>query len=404
MNHTTKTLASMALGCFVASSGVQAASIQSLTFQEISMMSGGIGTSANDVAVVGEIAYGAGWFNGTTPQGVSVLGYDQHFYSAGSTDGAMIMGTQQGNNAFAVATLPGYNFNTLSSAPSGTINNGALSLDLSGLTIEAQGQSVNVAANNSSLNTSVSKISASRYFYTADWTHTSNNDVTFLSTGNVNTFANGYTWQMHMEGIAKVDVAYTPGIRTIVGMSIEEIGGRSGGFSNSALNVGGGNAYIGIQAGTPHSFVSAGSNDGQILMGSVQGAGDFTPGGLLLNSLALPNTRYGAPTGTVTDGTILDIDLSGWGLDWGSDQFTLPPDAGSLSMAVEEIDGTHYFYTLDWTHVITSEENSQYSNMNTFWHLEGILVTAVPEANTYAMMLAGLGLVGFMANRRRKQL
>lgn len=384
------------------SGGVFAASVQSLTFQEISTMSGGIGTSADDVVVVGGIAYGAGWFNGATPQGVTVLSNNQHFYSAGSIDGAMFMGSQQGNNAFAVATLPGYNFNTLSSAPSGSINNGTLSLNLSGLTIEAQGQSVNMAANNSSLNTSVSKISASRYFYTADWTHTSNNDVTFLSTGNINTFANGYTWQMHMEGIAKVDAAYTPGIRTIVGMSIEEIGGRSGGFSNSALNAGGGNAYIGIQAGAPHSFVSAGSIDGQILMGTAQGAGDFTPGGLLLNSLALPNTRYGAPTGTVTDGTILDIDLSGWGLDWGSDQFTLPPDAGTLSMAIEDIDGTHYFYTLDWTHKITSDENSQYANTNTFWHLEGILVTAVPEANTYAMMLAGLGLVGFMANRRRK--
>jgi hypothetical protein len=29
-------------------------------------------------------------------------------------------------------------------------------------------------------------------------------------------------------------------------------------------------------------------------------------------------------------------------------------------------------------------------------------VAAVPEAETYAMMLAGLGLVGFMVSRRRK--
>ncbi len=34
------------------------------------------------------------------------------------------------------------------------------------------------------------------------------------------------------------------------------------------------------------------------------------------------------------------------------------------------------------------------------WH--GFNVAAVPEPETYAMMLAGLGLVGFMARRRRK--
>jgi hypothetical protein len=32
---------------------------------------------------------------------------------------------------------------------------------------------------------------------------------------------------------------------------------------------------------------------------------------------------------------------------------------------------------------------------------DNVMVTAVPEAETYAMVLAGLGLVGFMARRRR---
>ena len=30
-------------------------------------------------------------------------------------------------------------------------------------------------------------------------------------------------------------------------------------------------------------------------------------------------------------------------------------------------------------------------------------IASVPEAETYAMMLAGLGLVGFMAKRRKQQ-
>jgi len=137
-------------------------------------------------------------------------------------------------------------------------------------------------------------------------------------------------------------------------------------------------------------------------MGTTQDVGDFTLGGMLSGSAALPNTRYGAPIGTVKDGTQLEVDLSGWGLDWKGTQFVLPPDAGTLVTAVDEIDETHYFYTMDWSHLITSDENSQYANLNTFWHLEGILVTAVPEAETYAMMLAGLALVGVAKHRRRK--
>ncbi len=399
MKQMTK-LAIIAAGCCMANSVAQAAEIQSMTIQEISTMSGGIGTSAEDAIVIGGVAYGAGWFNGTDLAGTPLLSANQHFYSAGSTDGALLMGVQQANNAFAVATLSGYNLNTLPAAPSGSINGGVMSLSMPGLTIEARGQSITAAPQN--LATSISKISASRYFYTADWTHVANNDVRFLSSGAVNPLANGYTWQVHMEGVASLVPTITPGNKTIVSMSIEEIGSRSAGFSNSALNAGGGNAYIGSQTGTPYSFVSSGSTDGAIQMGTTQDIGDFTPGGILAGSAAMPHTRNGAPMGTVKDGTQLEIDLSGWELDWKGAQFMLPPDAGTLVTAVEEIDESHYFYTIDWSHLITSDENSQYANINTYWHLEGILVTAVPEAETYAMMLAGLSLVGLMTYRRRR--
>jgi hypothetical protein len=50
---------------------------------------------------------------------------------------------------------------------------------------------------------------------------------------------------------------------------------------------------------------------------------------------------------------------------------------------------------------LTPAQNLKLANT---WHLEnnGTLVYApVPEAETYALMLAGLGLVGFMARRRK---
>lgn len=395
MKQITGAIVGIALVGCVASSMAQAAEIQSMTIQEIGTISGGIGTSV-DVVPYGH----AGWFNGVTTLGTPVLSTNENFFSAGSTDGAIFMGVQQANNAFASQTLNGYNLNTLPAAPSGAITGGVMSLDMPGLRVEAQGMSINTSPQ--SLTTSFSRISANRYFYTADWTHVANNDVSSLSTGTAIPQANGYTWQMHMEGVAQIVPTITPGNKTIVSMSIEEIGDRSVGFSNSAIHTGGGNAHIGTQTGTPYGFVSAGSADGQILMGVTQDAGDFTLGGMVLGSAALPNTRYDAPMGTVKDGTLLEIDLSGWGMDWKGAQFVLPPDSGTLVSAVEEIDETHYFYTIDWSHLITSEENSQYANLNTFWHLEGILVTAVPEAETYAMMVAGLGLVGLMAFRRRK--
>ena len=78
--------------------------------------------------------------------------------------------------------------------------------------------------------------------------------------------------------------------------------------------------------------------------------------------------------------------------------YDFSPDPGSLSTSVIKIDDAHYYYTADWQHLISSV----YSYDDYVFHLEGIAtVAAVPEAETYAMMLAGLGLVGFMAKRRR---
>lgn len=46
--------------------------------------------------------------------------------------------------------------------------------------------------------------------------------------------------------------------------------------------------------------------------------------------------------------------------------------------------------------------NNQYGNYTTFTTNAVSAIAAVPEPETYAMMLAGLGLVGFAARRRRQ--
>lgn len=72
--------------------------------------------------------------------------------------------------------------------------------------------------------------------------------------------------------------------------------------------------------------------------------------------------------------------------------YSLPKDAG----------WTHY--SLDFTPWASGTRYLGFaalSNDNVGMLLDNVSVTAVPEPETYAMMLAGLGIVGLMSRRRR---
>ena len=182
----------------------------------------------------------------------------------------------------------------------------------------------------------------------------------------------------------------------IKSMTIEEIGVASGGLGSSAVsNVGG--EFFAAGAFSDSGFISAGSLDGAIIMGQVQGMNAFTPGFTFFVIPGLPNTLNGAPSGSITGGA-MTLDLSGWGAWWGNIQFAMSPDAGTLLTSVSQTDANHYYYTADWSHAITAVDATPFTGIGTKWHLEGI--ATVPEPGTF--WLLGASALGLMVSRRRK--
>jgi hypothetical protein len=182
----------------------------------------------------------------------------------------------------------------------------------------------------------------------------------------------------------------------IQSMTIEEIGVASGGLGTSAVsNVGG--EFFAANVSSDSGFSSAGSIDGAIIMGQTQGINAFTPGFTIFGIPAFPHTLNGAPTGAITGGTMA-LDLSGWGTLWSGIEFVLFPDAGTLLTSVSQLDASHYYYTADWSHVITSAETPEFAGFPVSWHLEGI--ATVPEPST--LWLLGASALGLMVSRRRQ--
>lgn len=138
-------------------------------------------------------------------------------------------------------------------------------------------------------------------------------------------------------------------------------------------------------------------------------------------------TNYVSNATGVTGGTVGGLDLSGLGVSWsgfsaipmgsgswsikpaaqpGGGVQTLPSSGYSSGLAKFEWDGIYgNAYTLTYTATVPTGDSSGFGGTQYALHLEGTVQAApVPEASTYGMMLAGLGLVGGMVARRRKML
>jgi hypothetical protein len=110
-------------------------------------------------------------------------------------------------------------------------------------------------------------------------------------------------------------------------------------------------------------------------------------------------------------GDTATVDMSGWNMQWSGIQF-LPLGTGAWSAGYSNGVGNltctagsgcavGSAYTLKYTATIPLGEPSCCGGVKYYLELHGT-VGAVPEASTWAMMLAGLGLVGAMARRMNR--
>lgn len=118
------------------------------------------------------------------------------------------------------------------------------------------------------------------------------------------------------------------------------------------------------------------------------------------------NTGSDYLTTAVTGSTEAGLNFSGWTVTWNGIA-AIPMGSGAWGagytngVANFSWDGTNGgAYTLDYHGTVPLGDPSGFGGVAYALHLEGT-VAMVPEASTYGMMLAGLGLVGFAVRRRK---
>lgn len=163
-----------------------------------------------------------------------------------------------------------------------------------------------------------------------------------------------------------------------------------------------GSFNLGGTPGTPGSWAFSGA--GQDLIGDINvaygssftffnapvsvfsGDGTYAPyGGTPVTGGNPIAAMVDAETNTIT------VDLSSWTAYWNGTNFNQ-----GTSVASGTWDSMTGAYDISWSSTVVG---GPFDGQTGNWSLQG--VAAVPEASTYGMMLAGLGLVGFAVRRRK---
>ena len=184
------------------------------------------------------------------------------------------------------------------------------------------------------------------------------------------------------------------------------------------------NAYVSSNGPMLDSFFTMGGNKAPVNL-STQFAYLYNGADLTLTGATQSNiatwTYYDGTGSSYTSGTGISIlsasgdtatvNMSGWKISW---TVTMNIPLGDLAWSTGYTDGVGNItcaagsgcavgsaYTLTYTATVPFGDPTGFGGVKYYLELHGT-VGAVPEASTYGMMLAGLGLVGVMA-RRRKQ-
>ncbi len=125
------------------------------------------------------------------------------------------------------------------------------------------------------------------------------------------------------------------------------------------------------------------------------------------------SSTSGNPLQGTTTATTITMDLGSFYANWTGSNFlqapshaapgatpTNPIGINDNPLVTGTYDSATGAFTLSWASYITT---APFANQTGYWILEGTATAAapVPEASTYGMMLAGLGLVGFAVRRRK---
>jgi hypothetical protein len=107
----------------------------------------------------------------------------------------------------------------------------------------------------------------------------------------------------------------------------------------------------------------------------------------------------GNPLMGSTSGSTITLDLGSFYANWSGTNFLQAPNGtGMATGTYTATSATTGNFDVSWASLITT---APFAGQTGNWHIVGTVAT-VPEASTYGMMLAGLGLVGGMVSRRRK--
>ena len=126
------------------------------------------------------------------------------------------------------------------------------------------------------------------------------------------------------------------------------------------------------------------------------------------NKWVASNYAEASPISFVSISGLFDLDSMWLAGAWGDQTLTITGWANGVQVFQDDnvkIGKTaqEYFFTgFKGIDTLTIERGSEWINGGNAWVLGSMAVTPVPEPEAYAMLLAGLGMVGVMVRRRQR--